>query len=191
MLKQIKVILLIIMISFLHNKVSANYEKLAYDFQFIDLDGSSLNLSDYKGKVIIAVNVASQCGFTKQYEDMQSIWEKYQSKGVVMLGIPSNDFGKQEPGSSKEIKNFCEAKFGITFPMTEKVSVKGSDAHPFYIWARENHGKSAIPKWNFHKIIVGRNGKIDDTFASITRPSSEKFINAIEKSINSKDGDDI
>ncbi len=88
MIKQIKVILLIIMISFLHNNVSANYEKLAYDFQFIDLDGSSLNLSEYKGKVIIAVNVASQCGFTKQYEDMQSIWEKYQSKGVIMLGIP-------------------------------------------------------------------------------------------------------
>jgi glutathione peroxidase len=184
MLKQIKVILLIIMISFLHNKVSANYEKLAYDFQFIDLDGSSLNLSDYKGKVIIVVNVASQCGFTKQYEDMQSIWEKYQSKGVVMLGIPSNDFGKQEPGSSKEIKNFCEAKFGITFPMTEKVSVKGSDSHPFYIWARENHGKSAIPKWNFHKIIIGKKGKIVDTFASMTNPSSKKFIQAIEEALN-------
>ena len=190
MLKQIKVILLIIMISFLGNKVTANYEKLAYDFQFKDLDGSALNLSEYKGKVIIIVNVASQCGFTKQYEDMQNIWEKYQSKGIVMLGIPSNDFGKQEPGTSEEIKNFCEAKFGITFPMTEKVSVKGPETHPFYIWARENHGKSAIPKWNFHKIIVGRNGKIDDTFASITNPSSKKFIKALEKSINSKNGND-
>ena len=191
MLKQIKVILLIIMISFLGNKVTANYEKLAYDFQFKDLDGSALNLSEYKGKVIIIVNVASQCGFTKQYEDMQNIWEKYQSKGIVMLGIPSNDFGKQEPGTSEEIKNFCEAKFGITFPMTEKVSVKGPGSHPFYIWARENHGKSAIPKWNFHKIIVGRNGKIDDTFASITNPSSKKFIEAIEKSLNSKNGNDF
>ena len=191
MLRQIKVILLIIMISFLGNKVTANYEKLAYDFQFKDLDGSALNLSEYKGKVIIIVNVASQCGFTKQYEDMQNIWEKYQSKGIVMLGIPSNDFGKQEPGTSEEIKNFCEAKFGITFPMTEKVSVKGPESHPFYIWARENHGKSAIPKWNFHKIIVGRNGKIDDTFASITNPSSKKFIEAIEKSINLKNGNDF
>ena len=191
MLKQIKVILLIIMISFLGNKVTANYEKLAYDFQFKDLDGSALNLSEYKGKVIIIVNVASQCGFTKQYEDMQNIWEKYQSKGIVMLGIPSNDFGKQEPGTSEEIKNFCEAKFGITFPMTEKVTVKGPESHPFYIWARENHGKSAIPKWNFHKIIVGRNGKIDDTFASITNPSSKKFVEAIEKSMNSKNGNDF
>ena len=186
MLKQIKVIILLIMISFFGNKVTANYEKLAYDFQFNDLDGSPLSLSEYKGKIIIAVNVASQCGFTKQYEDMQNIWEKYQSKGIVMLGIPSNDFGKQEPGSSKEIKNFCEAKFGITFPMTEKVSVKGQNAHPFYIWAKENYGKEAVPKWNFHKIIINKNGKIDDTFASITNPSSERFIKAIEKALNSK-----
>ena len=172
------------MISFFGNKVTANYEKLAYDFQFRDLDGSPLSLSEYKGKIIVAVNVASQCGFTKQYEDMQKIWDKYQDKGVVMLGVPSNDFGKQEPGSSEEIKNFCEAKFGITFPMTEKVSVKGKDAHPFYVWARENHGKSAIPKWNFHKIIINKLGKIEYTFASITNPSSKKFITALEKTLN-------
>ena len=184
MLKQIKVILLIIMISFLANKVTANYEKLVYDFQFKDLDGSPLRLSDYKGKIIIAVNVASQCGFTKQYEDMQNIWEEYQDKGVIIIGIPSNDFGQQEPGTNKEIKNFCEAKFGITFPMTEKVSVKGENAHPFYKWAKENHGNSSIPKWNFHKIVIGKNGKIADTFASITSPSSKKFITAIEKALN-------
>jgi len=171
------------MISFFSNKVTANYEKLAYDFAFKDLDGSPLSLSEYKGKIIIAVNVASQCGFTKQYEDMQIIWKKYQSKGIVMLGIPSNDFGGQEPGNSTEIKNFCEAKFGITFPMTEKVSVKGNSAHPFYLWAKKNHGKSAVPKWNFHKIIIDKNGKIADTFSSMTNPSSKKFILAIEKLI--------
>ena len=185
MSKQIKVIILLLMISFFGNKVSANYEKLAYDFQFRDLDGSPLNLSEYKGKIIVAVNVASQCGFTKQYDDMQNIWEKYQSKGVVMLGIPSNDFGKQEPGTSKEIKNFCEAKFGITFPMTEKVSVKGSEAHPFYTWAKENYGKSAIPKWNFHKIIIDKDGKIAETFSSITNPSSKKFIEVLDRLIKS------
>ena len=184
MLKTIKVIILLTMISFIGNKLSADYEKLAYDFQFNDLDGSALSLSDYKDKVIIVVNVASQCGFTKQYEDMQNIWEKYQSKGIVMLGIPSNDFGEQEPGSSKDIKNFCEAKFGITFPMTEKVSVKGEKAHPFYKWAKENYGTSAIPKWNFHKIMIGKDGKIFDTFASITNPSSKRFIKAIEKALN-------
>tara|TARA_B100000700_G_C14617737_1_gene656731 strand:+ start:358 stop:660 length:303 start_codon:yes stop_codon:yes gene_type:complete len=98
-----------------------------------------------------------------------------------MLGIPSNDFGKQEPGTSKEIKNFCEAKFGITFPMTEKVSVKGSEAHPFYIWAKENYGKSAVPKWNFYKILINRQGKIEDTFSSLTNPMSKKITNIIEK----------
>ena len=164
--------------------VSGNYDKLAYDFDFSDLDGSTLNLSEYKNKVIVVINVASQCGFTKQYEDMQKIWEKYQARGVIMLGIPSNDFGNQEPGSNQEIKNFCEAKFGISFPMTEKVSVKGESAHPFYKWAKKKHGKSAVPKWNFHKIIIGKNGKIVDTFASITNPSSKKFVEALEKALD-------
>ena len=169
--------------SFFSTNVTASYDKLAYDFQFNDLDGSPLNLSEYKDKVIVVVNVASKCGFTNQYENMQKVWEKYQKKGLVMLGIPSNDFGNQEPGDSKEIKNFCEAKFGITFPMTEKVSVKGENAHPFYKWAEKNYGKSAVPKWNFHKIIIGKNGKIVDTFASITNPSSKKFIKALEKAL--------
>ena len=171
------------MISVSGNNVNADYEKIAYDFNFKDLDGTPLNLSEYRGKVIVAINVASQCGFTSQYEDMQQVWEKYRSKGIIILGIPSNDFGKQEPGSNEDIKNFCEAKFGISFPMTEKVSVKGSEAHPFYIWARENYGKSAIPKWNFHKIIIDKHGKIAETFSSITKPSSEKFIKILEKLI--------
>ena len=173
------------MISLFGNNVNANYDKLAYDFKFTDLDGSPLNLADFKNKVIVVVNVASQCGFTNQYEDMQNIWEKYQSKGLIIIGVPSNDFGKQEPGSNSEIKNFCEAKFGITFPMTEKVSVKGNSAHPFYQWAYKNYGNSAVPKWNFHKIIVDKNGKINSTFTSMTNPSSNKFIKVIENLINS------
>ena len=146
------------------------------------MDGSQLKLSEYKNKTIVIVNVASQCGFTSQYEDMQKVWDLYQEKGLVMIGVPSNDFN-QEFDTNKEIKNFCEAKFGITFPMTEKVSVKGDNAHPFYKWAKENHGSKAIPKWNFHKIIIGKNGKIYDTFSSITKPTSKKFIKAIEKSL--------
>ena len=183
MLKKLKAFLVLVMISFLGNNLNANDERLAYDFTFKDLDGSNINLSQYEGKVIIVVNVASQCGFTNQYEDMQKIWEKYQSKGIIMLGVPSNDFGNQEPGSNSEIKNFCEAKFGISFPMTEKISVKGPGAHPFYIWAREKHGKSAIPKWNFHKIIIDKNGKVADTFSSITNPTSSRFIKTLEKLI--------
>ena len=186
MLNKFKIFILIIMISFLGNINNANteYETLAYDYSFTDLDGNQLSLANYKGKVIVVVNVASQCGFTSQYEDMQKIWENYQAKGVIMLGIPSNDFGQQEPGSNKEIKNFCESKFGITFPMTEKVSVKGPKAHPFYVWAKENHGKSAIPKWNFHKIIIDKSGKVFETFSSMTNPSSKKFQKVLKDLIN-------
>jgi len=183
MIKKTRIVLVILIMSIFTTKVTANYEKLAYDFSFKDLDGTNLNLSEYKEKVIVIVNVASQCGFTNQYEDMQKVWNKYQNEGLVMIGVPSNDFGNQEPGSNTDIKNFCEAKFGITFPMTEKVLVKGDNAHPFYKWARENHGKNAIPKWNFHKIIIDKNGKIHETFTSITNPSSKKFIKSIEKAL--------
>ena len=183
MFKAIKTLIFFLIITIMGTSVNADNNKLAYDFEFKDLDGSTIKLSEYKNKVIVIINVASQCGFTNQYEDMQKIWEKYQSKGIVILGVPSNDFGKQEPGSNEEIKNFCEAKFGISFPMTEKVMVKGPEAHPFYVWARENYGKSAIPKWNFHKIIIDKEGKINETFTSITNPSSKKFIKALEKLI--------
>ena len=185
MLKKIKFLLIVITMSLFSSGAISNYDKLAYDFNFTDLDGSLLKLSEFKNKVIVVVNVASQCGFTNQYEDMQKMWNKYESKGLVIIGVPSNDFGKQEPGSSKEIKNFCEAKFGISFPMTEKVKVKGEDAHEFYKWAKENHGKSAIPKWNFHKIIVNKNGKVAETFSSITNPSSNKFTKVLEKLLKS------
>ena len=173
------------MIFFSGNNINADSKKLAYDFKFEDLDGSTLSLSEYKNKIIVVINVASKCGFTNQYEDMQEVWVKYQKNDVIILGVPSNDFGNQEPGTNEEIKNFCEAKFVITFPMTEKVSVKGSEAHPFYKWAKENYGKSAIPKWNFHKIIIDKNGKIAETFSSITKPSSIKFIKTLEKLIKS------
>ena len=162
----------------------AEYDKLADEFTFNDLDGSKINLKDYNNKVIVVVNVASKCGFTKQYEDLQIIWDKYQSKGLIVLGVPSNDFGAQEPGSNNEIKNFCEAKFGITFPITEKAIVKGDNAHPFYLWAKKNYGRQAVPKWNFHKIIVNRQGEIHDTFASITNPTSKRFISSIEKALD-------
>ena len=181
----IKSIFFIVIISLLFNNNSmAEYDKLANEFTFNDLDGSKINLKDYNNKVIVVVNVASKCGFTKQYEDLQIIWDKYQSKGLIVIGVPSNDFGAQEPGSNNEIKNFCEAKFGITFPITEKAIVKGDNAHPFYLWAKKNYGRQAVPKWNFHKIIVNRQGKIHDTFASITNPTSKRFISSIEKALD-------
>ena len=181
----IKSIFFIVIISLLFNNNSmAEYDKLANEFTFNDLDGSKINLKDYNNKVIVVVNVASKCGFTKQYEDLQIVWDKYQSKGLIVLGVPSNDFGAQEPGSNNEIKNFCEAKFGITFPITEKTIVKGDNAHPFYLWAKKNYGRQAVPKWNFHKIIVNKQGKIHDTFASITNPTSKRFISSIEKALD-------
>ena len=183
MFKAIKTLIFFLIIAIMGTSVNADNNKLAYDFEFKDLDGSTIKLSEYKNKVIVIVNVASQCGFTNQYEDMQKIWEKYQSKGIVILGVPSNDFGKQEPGSNQDIKNFCEAKFGISFPMTEKVSVKGEKVHPFYQWAKKNYGNGAVPKWNFHKILIDRNGKVAQTFSSMTNPSSKKFIEAIENLI--------
>ena len=163
-------------------KASANYSKLVYDFEFNSIDGNKIKLSNFKNKVLVVVNVASRCGYTPQYEDLQMLWSNYKNKNLVVIGVPTNNF-KQEPGNNKEIKDFCETNFGINFPMTEKINVIGKDAHPFYKWAKKNHGIAAIPKWNFHKIIIGKNGKVVDTFASFTKPTSDKFLNLVEKEI--------
>ena len=161
---------------------SKTYSEIAYNFKFNGIDGKQINLTDYENKVLVVVNVASRCGFTPQYSDLQKVWEDYKDKDVIIIGVPTNNF-KQEPGSNKEIKDFCETNFNINFPMTEKIDVIGKNAHPFFKWARENYGNGAIPKWNFHKIIIGKDGKVANTFSSITRPSSEKFRKAIEKLI--------
>ena len=164
------------------DKSLANYSQLAHEFRFDSIEGRSIMLNDYKNKVIVVVNVASRCGFTKQYEDLQNLWTNYKNKDLVVIGVPTNDF-KQEPGSNSDIKNFCETNFNISFPLTEKINVLGNNAHPFYKWAKENYGKGAVPKWNFHKIVIGKDGKVADTFASITKPSSKRFLNLIEEQI--------
>ena len=174
-------IITIIMFSFL-SKTNASYDQLAYEFSFKSIDGGKINLQNYKDHVIVVVNVASRCGFTNQYKDLQNLWSNYKDKNLVVIGIPTNNF-KQEPGSNKDIKDFCETNFNINFPMTEKMDVIGRNAHPFFKWTKENHGTGAIPKWNFHKIIIGKKGKVADTFTSITKPSSKKFIDLIEKEI--------
>ena len=176
-----KLLVFLIMLSFF-SKVASGSSTNAYDYEFKSIDGDKIKLSDYKGKVIVVVNVASRCGYTPQYEGLQSLWSNYKNKDVIVLGVPTNNF-RQEPGSNKEIKDFCESNFGITFPMTEKISVIGNNSHPFYKWAKEDYGIGAIPKWNFHKIIIGKEGKIVDTFSSITKPSSKKFLKVIEELI--------
>ena len=138
-----------------------------------------IDFNDFENKVILLVNTASFCGFTKQYEDLQKLWEKYEKKGLIVLGIPSNSFN-QEKDNDDEVKKFCEVNFNITFPLSTITSVKGSNAHEIYKWAEKNHGKSAIPKWNFHKILINKNGKIIDTFAPFTNPLSKKVIKKIE-----------
>ena len=168
-------------LSFFSN-LSADYHKLAYDFNFKGIDGNQINLKDYTNKVIVVVNVASRCGYTPQYSDLQDLFTKFK-KDLVVIGVPTNNF-KQEPGNNAEIKKFCESNFGITFPMSEKVNVIGGNAHPFFKWAKKNHGIAAIPKWNFHKIIIGKDGKVAKTFSSVTKPSSKKFIKVIENALN-------
>jgi len=177
-----KIITLIIIMLGFFTKGNTQYEQLATDFSFKNTDGNVISFADYKEKVILVVNVASRCGFTNQYKDLQDLWTKYKKKDLVIVGVPSNNF-RQEPGTNKEIKDFCETTFGIDFPITEKNDVTGDKAHPFFVWAKENYGSGAIPKWNFHKIIIGKNGKVANTFSSITNPSSKKFISSIEKEL--------
>ena len=167
------------MFSFLNKSISDN-SKTLFDFKINTINGDELNLSTYKGKTVLIVNVASNCGFTKQYDDLQNLYDTYSEKGLVILGIPSNQFGGQEPGSEDEIKDFCKTNFNITFPMTSKYDVKGENAHPIFLWAKKSFGNSTVPKWNFHKILVNKNGKIVDTFASFTNPRSNKIIKKIE-----------
>jgi len=175
----LSILIFTIMFSFF-NKVDAQYEKLFFDLNIKSINGKELNLSKYKNKTVLLVNVASNCGFTKQYNELQTLFDTYKEKGLVVIGVPSNQFGGQEPGTNEEIKDFCETNFNITFPMTDKVDVKGDNANELYLWAKKNYGKSTIPKWNFHKILINKEGKIQNTFNSFITPLSKKIISEIE-----------
>ena len=178
--KKIIIYLIIFMFSFFNKTLSDN-SKIFFDFKINSINGDSLDLSKYTGKTILLVNVASNCGFTKQYDDLQKLYDEFKDKGLVVVGVPTNQFGAQEPGTEEEIKKFCETNFNITFPMTSKYDVKGGNAHPIYIWAKDTFGKSTVPKWNFHKILINKHGKVEDTFASFTGPMSKKIINKLNQ----------
>ena len=167
---------------FLKNSSSANYEKIFYDFNIESITGEIIDFNDYRSKVILIVNTASYCGFTKQYAELQELWDLYKSKGLIVLGIPSNSFN-QEKNNNSDVKEFCEVNFNINFPLTAITDVKGKNAHELFRWANENYGKSAIPKWNFHKILINKEGKVEDTFTSFTKPLSKKIINKIEENL--------
>ena len=155
----------------------------AFDFSFPAIDGGTIDLSAFHARPLLIVNTASECGFTPQYDGLQNLHETYGDKGLVVIAVPSNDFGRQEPGTSEEIAAFCEVNFGITFILADKVHVKGDTAHPFYQWAREQVGFAGRPRWNFHKYLIGRDGRIADWFAATTAPDSEKLIKAIEAAL--------
>ncbi len=164
---------------FFKNSALANYDKIFYDFKIKSITGETIDFKNYKNKVILVVNTASYCGFTNQYDELQKLWETYKSKGLVVLGVPSNSFN-QEKKVNSEVKEFCEVNFNISFPLSAITDVKGNNAHELFNWAKKNHGNSAIPKWNFHKILINKEGKIEDTFASFTKPMSKKLLDKIE-----------
>lgn len=152
----------------------------AHQFEFPGRDGGTVRLADYAGKAVLVVNVASACGFTPQYKGMQALWQE-RGDEVVVLGVPSNEFGAQEPGSEADIKTFCETSFGVDFPMTAKQSVIGSDAHPFYRWVVAQAGEAAAPKWNFHKILIGPDGELAGAWPSKVIPQGPEIAAAIDQ----------
>ena len=173
------IFLLSIFMLFFKTSATANYEKKFYDFSIESINGEKIDFKDYKNRVILVVNTASYCGFTKQYSELQELWDLYKEKGLIVLGVPSNSFN-QEKNNNKDVKEFCEVNFNINFPLTVITEVKGKNSHDLFKWAKQNHGKSTEPKWNFHKIMINKDGKVEDTFASFTKPLSKKIIKSIE-----------
>jgi len=159
---------------------AAETTRTAHDFAFTSINGEPLPLSRFRGKVLLVVNTASFCGFTHQYGDLQAVWKRYRARGFVVLGVPSNDFGNQEPDKEAAIKQFCQVNFDVDFPLTAKVRVKGAGAHPFYRWAAETLGQTNAPRWNFHKYLIARDGRIVGTYRSPVAPTSETMTKAIE-----------
>ena len=157
--------------------------KSVHDFTFRSIDGAALPLAQYKGKALLVVNVASRCGLTPQYAALEKLWSGRRGEGLVVLGVPANDFGAQEPGTESEIRNFCETQYRIDFPMTAKEHVIGPEAHPLYRWVAEELGEDAAPKWNFHKYLFGRDGAILATFGSRTPPDAAEISTAIETAL--------
>jgi glutathione peroxidase len=162
-------------------------QAMIYNFALKSIDGKEVNLSQYRGKALLLVNVASQCGYTPQYEGLQKIYAKYKDRGLVVLGFPANNFGAQEPGTDQEIKTFCSTRYNVTFPMFSKISVKGPDQHPLYQYltnAATNPQFAGEIKWNFNKFLIDKRGNIAARFDSKDAPESETVVTAIEKALN-------
>jgi glutathione peroxidase len=153
----------------------------AHRFSFAGLGGGELPLSAWAGKPVLIVNTASFCGYTPQYRELEALWQSYRGRGLIVLGVPSNDFGAQEPGSAAEIKTFCETNYAIDFPLADKVRVLGADAHPFYRWVAAELGEGGAPRWNFHKYLVGPDGTLAGAWPSSVRPTDAAVTGEIDK----------
>jgi glutathione peroxidase len=147
------------------------------------VEGTTFKPDQFRGKVVLMVNTASYCGFTPQYRGLEALWQRYRDRGFAVLGVPANDFGEQEPDADAQIKRFCETTYGIGFPIMAKQTVIGAKAHPLYRWALEQTGPQGGPKWNFHKILIGRDGKLVAWFTSSVKPSDAKLVGAIEQAL--------
>jgi len=175
--------LLLTLVVTLFASLPAMAETTAYDFTLTGIDGKPMPLSQFKGHPLLIVNTASECGYTPQYEDLEKLWLTYKDKGLVVIGVPSNDFGGQEPGTASDIAEFCKLNYGVTFPLADKTVVKGAKAQPFYKWAGEKAGMLGRPKWNFHKYLIGADGHFIDWFSTQTKPMSPKITAAIDKAL--------
>jgi glutathione peroxidase len=157
--------------------------KTLHDFSLSAIDGGPLPLAQFAGKAVLMVNTASECGFTPQYDGLEKLWQQYKDRGLIVLGVPSNEFGGQEPGTETAIENFCRVNYGVTFPLSAKTNVKGKEASAVYHWAGEQAGAIGRPKWNFHKYLFGKNGRFVDWFATPTDPMSSRITTAIENEL--------
>jgi glutathione peroxidase len=157
-------------------------EASAHAYSFDGIEGGTINLGDYRGKLVLVVNTASRCGFTNQYAGLQSLWTRYRARGLTIIGVPANDFAGQEPGSNEDILGFCSSRFGVTFPLAAKTSVIGAEAHPFYRWAAGERPKDT-PRWNFHKYLIGRDGRIAAVFPTSVEPTDPRVITSIERAL--------
>lgn len=152
-------------------------------FRFTAINGGELPLSTFRGKAILLVNTASECGYTPQYAALQQLWERYRDRGLVVLGVPSNDFGGQEPGDEAEIQAFCRDRYGVSFPMTTKEAVVERGRHPFFQWLETELGEAAVPRWNFHKYLIGPDGELLEAWSSQVEPLCEEIVSALEKAL--------
>jgi glutathione peroxidase len=153
----------------------------AYRFAFTSIDGAELPLAQWRGRPVLIVNTASYCGYTPQYRGLEELWRRYRDRGLVVLGVPSNDFGQQEPGSAAEIKQFCETHYAVDFPLTEKCRVIGAEAHPFYRWIADNLGEAGSPRWNFHKYLIGPDGELAGAWPSSVAPGDRRISSEIDQ----------